>query len=115
MDFNKISINNSNNKAYLSTIQPHVNANANININTPYQGKRRCFGEFECFGCGKKWKSAKSRANEAQPCTKCFQLVFPVRQKSFDSLYETMRRQKYLHLAMLDAQLAAARLQAQQK
>lgn len=86
-----------------------------INTNTPYQGKRRCFGEFECAGCGKRWKSANSRANEAQKCTKCFRNVFPQRQKSFESLYENMRRNKYLQLAMMDAQLAMARQNGQQQ
>ena len=54
--------------------------NDNNGMPTPYQGKKRCFGEFECSQCFKTWKSANSRANEPQECTNCHIKVFPQKQ-----------------------------------
>ena len=49
---------------------------------TPYQGRKRCFGEYACSGCGKNWKSANSHANEAQKCSNCKTSVYPSKQVS---------------------------------
>ncbi len=49
---------------------------------TPYQGKKRCFGEYNCTNCGKSWSSANSRSNEFQKCTKCNTQVYPSKQVS---------------------------------
>ena len=38
---------------------------------TPYQGKSRCFGEFKCPVCNRKWQSANSWANMGQKCENC--------------------------------------------
>ena len=48
-------------------------------LQTPYQGKKRCFGEYLC-SCGKSWKSSNSKANESQVCTKCGKSVYPTKQ-----------------------------------
>jgi len=75
-------------------------------IKTPYQGKKRCFGEFRCPACGKEWKSANSRANESQTCTRCYMQVLPTRQKSLQSLYEVLRRDKSWKQALIEKHIA---------
>lgn len=49
---------------------------------TPYQGRKKCYGEFQCQQCKRKWTSQNSVANEAQSCIKCHVLVFPHKQVS---------------------------------
>jgi hypothetical protein len=48
---------------------------------TPYQGKKRCFGEFKCPKCKRKWMSGNSWANCGQECIKCHINVYPHKQK----------------------------------
>ena len=48
---------------------------------TPYQGTKRCFGEFQCPKCKHKWTSGNSWANESQSCAKCRIDVFPAKQR----------------------------------
>ena len=52
----------------------------NSSVLTPYQGRRRCFGEFHCTKCNRKWMSGNSFANIPQNCKKCQILVFPNKQ-----------------------------------
>jgi len=47
---------------------------------TPYQGTKRCFGEFKCPKCKRKWKSGNSWANVGQDCLKCKVMVYPQKQ-----------------------------------
>ncbi|PAV75851.1 hypothetical protein WR25_14149 [Diploscapter pachys] len=47
---------------------------------TPYQGRKKCYGEFQCTSCKRKWTSQNSVANEAQSCIKCHIPVFPHKQ-----------------------------------
>ncbi|CAJ0936100.1 unnamed protein product, partial [Mesorhabditis belari] len=47
---------------------------------TPYQGRKKCYGEFQCQQCKRKWTSQNSVANEAQSCIKCHVAVFPHKQ-----------------------------------
>jgi len=49
---------------------------------TPYQGRKKCYGEFQCEMCKRKWTSQNSVANEAQSCIKCHVPVFPHKQVS---------------------------------
>ncbi|XP_068231692.1 uncharacterized protein [Palaemon carinicauda] len=49
---------------------------------TPYQGKKRCFGEFRCTKCKRKWMSGNSWANCGQECIKCRINVYPHKQIS---------------------------------
>ena len=51
---------------------------------TPYQGRKKCYGEFQCQQCKRKWTSQNSVANEAQSCIKCHVLVFPHKQLPVD-------------------------------
>lgn len=53
---------------------------------TPYQGKRRCFGEFLCPTCTRKWSSGNSWANSGQMCMQCQILVYPHTQVSQDKV-----------------------------
>lgn len=47
---------------------------------TPYQGKKRCFGEYKCPKCKRKWMSGNSWANMGQKCIKCAINVYPHKQ-----------------------------------
>jgi hypothetical protein len=47
---------------------------------TPYQGRKKCYGEFTCGTCKRRWTSQNSVANEAQNCIKCSLPVFPHKQ-----------------------------------
>jgi hypothetical protein len=47
---------------------------------TPYQGRKRCFGEFKCPKCKRKWMSGNSWANTHQDCIKCHINVYPHKQ-----------------------------------
>uniref|UniRef100_A0A915LNY4 CCHC-type domain-containing protein n=1 Tax=Meloidogyne javanica TaxID=6303 RepID=A0A915LNY4_MELJA len=51
---------------------------------TPYQGRKKCYGEFQCEQCKRKWTSQNSIANEAQSCIKCHVPVFPHKQLPVD-------------------------------
>ncbi|CAL4091122.1 unnamed protein product, partial [Meganyctiphanes norvegica] len=53
---------------------------------TPYQGKKRCFGEFRCTKCKRKWMSGNSWANCGQECIKCRINVYPHKQHYLDKL-----------------------------
>nr|XP_046210055.1 uncharacterized protein LOC124038336 isoform X3 [Oncorhynchus gorbuscha] len=48
---------------------------------TPYQGKKRCFGEYKCPKCKRKWMSGNSWANMGQECIKCHINVYPHKQE----------------------------------
>uniref|UniRef100_A0A8C4QFI3 Zinc finger, CCHC domain containing 24 n=1 Tax=Eptatretus burgeri TaxID=7764 RepID=A0A8C4QFI3_EPTBU len=51
---------------------------------TPYQGKKRCFGEYKCPKCKRKWMSGNSWANMGQECIKCHINVYPHKQQVYD-------------------------------
>jgi len=74
---------------------------------TPYQGKKRCFGEYSCI-CGKMWKSSNSKANEFQVCTTCGRKVYPAKQKSLQTIYEQLRKNKAAKLNEIIMTSAAA-------
>ncbi len=50
---------------------------------TPYQGTKKCYGEFVCKSCKRKWYSGNSFAQMAQRCVKCKVDVFPQKQVAF--------------------------------
>ncbi|XP_055594469.1 zinc finger CCHC domain-containing protein 24-like isoform X2 [Uranotaenia lowii] len=51
---------------------------------TPYQGKKRCFGEYKCPKCKRKWMSGNSWANHGQECIKCHINVYPHKQRPLE-------------------------------
>ncbi|KAJ8679960.1 hypothetical protein QAD02_015747 [Eretmocerus hayati] len=51
---------------------------------TPYQGKKRCFGEYKCPKCKRKWMSGNSWANIGQECIKCHINVYPHKQRPLE-------------------------------
>ena len=63
------------------TQKPENNAGPNL---TPYQGQKRCFGEFKCHKCKRKWMSGNSWANTSQQCIKCRLPIFPVKQRPLE-------------------------------
>lgn len=71
-------------------------------VPTPYQGKKRCFGEFVCQNCAKSWKSANSKANTPQECTRCHTYVFPSKQSSLDNVFKELRNNREIKFAYLD-------------
>ncbi|CAG7837482.1 unnamed protein product [Allacma fusca] len=51
---------------------------------TPYQGRKRCFGEYKCSKCKRKWMSGNSWANMGQECMKCHINVYPHKQRPLE-------------------------------
>ncbi|XP_017798789.1 PREDICTED: zinc finger CCHC domain-containing protein 24-like [Habropoda laboriosa] len=51
---------------------------------TPYQGRKRCFGEYKCPKCKRKWMSGNSWANMGQECIKCHINVYPHKQRPLE-------------------------------
>ncbi|XP_060521830.1 zinc finger CCHC domain-containing protein 24-like isoform X2 [Cylas formicarius] len=51
---------------------------------TPYQGKKRCFGEYKCPKCKRKWMSGNSWSNKGQECIKCHINVYPHKQRPLE-------------------------------
>jgi hypothetical protein len=51
---------------------------------TPYQGVNRCFGEYHCTDCNRKWLSANSWADCGQQCERCKALVYPRHQRPLE-------------------------------
>lgn len=47
---------------------------------TPYQGKKRCFGQYFCYECNRNWCSGNSWANTAQQCQWCQTRIYPFKQ-----------------------------------
>lgn len=64
---------------------------------TPYQGKKRCFGEYKCPKCKRKWMSGNSWANMGQECIKCHINVYPNKQVSNEKYLQEwiILRRKY--------------------
>lgn len=51
---------------------------------TPYQGKRRCFGEYTCSSCNRTWMSGNSWADMGQKCKHCQIMVYPHKQRPLE-------------------------------
>ena len=51
---------------------------------TPYQGKKRVWGEFRCPDCNRYWSSGHSWANMGQKCEVCDIMVYPYHQRPLD-------------------------------
>ncbi|GJQ85476.1 hypothetical protein Trydic_g23899 [Trypoxylus dichotomus] len=51
---------------------------------TPYQGRKRCFGEYKCPKCKRKWMSGNSWSNMGQECIKCHINVYPHKQRPLE-------------------------------
>lgn len=74
----------SNVTAVLASTFP-LNASTEIRTGlTPYQGRKRCFGEFKCKQCHRKWMSGNSWADCFQLCKKCQNIVYPHKQRSLE-------------------------------
>ncbi|XP_044738749.1 uncharacterized protein LOC123300270 [Chrysoperla carnea] len=57
---------------------------------TPYQGKKRTFGEYKCPKCKRRWMSGNSWANMGQECKECLIIVYPYRQVPLETADETI-------------------------
>lgn len=65
-----------------------------MNSKTPYQGSRRCFGEYRCSQCNRTWMSGNSWRNTAQMCERCNIRVFPFKQV-LNNLYKPLTLIKF--------------------
>ncbi|XP_056097774.1 zinc finger CCHC domain-containing protein 24-like [Rhinichthys klamathensis goyatoka] len=50
----------------------------------PYKGKRRCFGEYQCPKCNRKWMSGNSWADMGQECKTCHINVLAHKQRPLE-------------------------------
>jgi len=46
---------------------------------TPYQGRKRAYGKFECY-CSHEWESSYTWSNTPQACLFCSKFVYPYEQ-----------------------------------
>ncbi|XP_076271268.1 zinc finger CCHC domain-containing protein 24-like [Rhynchophorus ferrugineus] len=74
-------INKSN---YRSMESMEVKARPKREGNIPYQETKRCFGEYKCPKCKRKWMSANSWSNMGQECIKCLINVYPHKQRPLE-------------------------------
>ncbi|XP_066258339.1 zinc finger CCHC domain-containing protein 24-like [Euwallacea similis] len=51
---------------------------------TPYQGPKRCFGEYTCPKCKNSWMSGNSWADMGQECKTCNINVYPHTQRPLE-------------------------------
>lgn len=58
---------------------------------TPYQGRKRCFGEYKCPKCKRKWMSGNSWSNTGQECIKCHVNVYPHKQVTTIRLFHQIQ------------------------
>ncbi|KAJ8679959.1 hypothetical protein QAD02_015746 [Eretmocerus hayati] len=58
-----------------------INHQKNGKTLTPYQGRKRCYGFYECWKCNRPWESANSWANTSQQCTRCRIDIYPYKQE----------------------------------
>ncbi|CAG2101329.1 unnamed protein product [Medioppia subpectinata] len=79
--FNQIGAVNQNEK--IPTVNTNTNSLQKEGL-TPYQGRKRCFGEYKCSKCKRKWMSGNSWANCGQQCIKCHIMVYPHKQRPLD-------------------------------
>ncbi|XP_057164694.1 zinc finger CCHC domain-containing protein 24 isoform X7 [Ursus arctos] len=77
---------------------------------TPYQGKKRCFGEYKCPKCKRKWMSGNSWANMGQECIKCHINVYPHKQYLGVSSVISGKPDVFLHCADFTTELIRGRL-----
>lgn len=77
----QIADNNENNNILNKKNNNNNGQNELVNLpQTPYQGKKRCFGQYQCENCNRKWSSGNSWANISQMCKKCHISVYPHHQ-----------------------------------
>ncbi|ODN01037.1 Zinc finger CCHC domain-containing protein 24 [Orchesella cincta] len=69
---------------YIKDCPEVSNARPRTDSLTPYQGKKRCFGEYKCPKCKRKWMSGNSWANMGQECIKCHINVYPHKQRPLE-------------------------------
>lgn len=81
---------------------------------TPYQGKKRCFGEYKCMICSRRWMSGNSYANKPQMCINCKIEVYPTKQKALDKNFEEMRNNKARWIEMVKASSSFQSIQVNQ-
>ena len=66
------------------TVGGFLHSALSFTYQTPYQGKRRCFGEYKCPKCDRLWMSANSWANTGQQCQSCNIVVYPHKQRPLE-------------------------------
>jgi hypothetical protein len=61
---------------------------------TPYQGRARAYGVFECYECTNEWSSAYTWANTPQACIYCNMFVYPINQWKLTKKKENKEKDK---------------------
>merc|ERR1712035_16826 len=77
-------------------IEEHLQAQPKTKGLTPYQGKKRCFGEFRCAKCERSWTSSNSWANCGQECMRCRISVYPHKQSKVLNFKHNMKERRCL-------------------
>lgn len=72
-----------NSSAKFNLLSSCSSSTVTCDVKTPYQGRKRCFGEYKCPKCERKWMSGNSYANIGQECISCHIIVYPTKQVSF--------------------------------
>ena len=61
---------------------------------TPYQGRNRVFGKFNCYKCGREWSSKHSWANTPQLCNHCTIFIYPDEQYELHEINDNKNKNK---------------------
>ncbi|XP_031549462.1 zinc finger CCHC domain-containing protein 24-like [Actinia tenebrosa] len=80
----KVAVANSEKYFGCVILQQHFHRAKMSDKKTPYQGKRRVFGEFRCPSCNRMWQSGNSWANAGQKCKTCDIMVYPYKQRPLE-------------------------------
>ena len=60
---------------------------------TPYQGRERAYGVFECYECTNEWSSAYTWSNTPQACLYCNMFVYPIHQWELKKKQEKKKKE----------------------
>ena len=61
---------------------------------TPYQGRERAYGKFECYECTNEWSSVYTWANTPQACLYCNMFVYPINQWQLTKKQDKKKRKE---------------------
>jgi hypothetical protein len=68
---------------------------------TPYQGRQRAYGMFECYECTNEWSSVYTWSNTPQACMYCNMFVYPIHQWEIKNTNKKKKQPNKEHLQRL--------------
>jgi hypothetical protein len=68
---------------------------------TPYQGRERAYGMFECYECTNEWSSVYTWSNTPQACMYCNMFVYPIHQWEIKKKKQEKKKKDKEHLQRL--------------